>query len=133
MEPEDLINYGLIPELVGRLPVISPLTDLDREALIRILKEPKNALIKQYAKMFELEGINLKFEPEALEAVADTALKRGSGARGLRAVLEDAMLELMYEAPSRKDIDEVVITRKVIDNKEEPIFSLKSRAQRKPA
>jgi ATP-dependent Clp protease ATP-binding subunit ClpX len=133
VEPEDLINYGLIPELVGRLPVISPLTDLDREALIRILKEPKNALIKQYAKMFELEGINLKFDPEALEAVADTALKRGSGARGLRAVLEDAMLDLMYEAPSRKDIEEVVITRKVIDNKEEPIFSLKGRAQKKQA
>jgi ATP-dependent Clp protease ATP-binding subunit ClpX len=133
VEPEDLINYGLIPELVGRLPVVTALGDLDREALIRILVEPKNALVKQYAQMFEMEGVKLKVEDESLGSIADTAIKRGSGARGLRAVMEEAMLDLMYEIPSRKDVEEVVITRKVIEEKDKPLFILKGRAQKKQA
>ncbi len=127
-EPEDMINYGLIPELVGRLPVVTALCDLDRKALIRILIEPKNALVRQYERMFELEDIKLKFEPEALESIADIAIRRGSGARGLRAVIEEAMLEVMYEMPSRKDVEEVVVTRSVIEQKEEPLLILKGRA-----
>jgi ATP-dependent Clp protease ATP-binding subunit ClpX len=133
VEPEDLINYGLIPELVGRLPVVTALCDLDRDALIRILIEPKNALARQYARMFELEGVKLKIENEALEAIADIAIKRGSGARGLRAVMEEIMLDLMYELPSRKDIEEVVITKSVIEQKEKPLLLLKGRAQKKQA
>ncbi|HUU28018.1 MAG TPA: ATP-dependent Clp protease ATP-binding subunit ClpX [archaeon] len=132
-EPEDLINYGLIPELVGRLPVVAALCDLDRDALIRILIEPKNALVKQYSRMFELEGVKLKIEVEALNSIADTALKRGSGARGLRAVMEEVMLDLMYEMPSRKDVEEVMITRKVIEQKEKPLLILKGRVQKKQA
>ncbi|OGF98526.1 MAG: ATP-dependent protease ATP-binding subunit ClpX [Candidatus Glassbacteria bacterium RIFCSPLOWO2_12_FULL_58_11] len=132
-EPEDLINYGLIPELVGRLPVVTSLCDLDRDALIRILVEPKNALVRQFQKIFELEGVELKIEEEALEAIADISIKRGSGARGLRAVLEEIMLDLMFEVPSRKDVEEVVITRKVVEQKEKPLEMLKGRAQKKQA
>jgi len=133
VEPEDLINYGLIPELVGRLPVVTALCDLDRDALIRILVEPKNALVKQYTRMFELEGVRLKLENDALEAIADTAIKRGSGARGLRAVLEEVMLDLMFEIPSRKDVEEVVVTRKAIEQKEKPLLILKGRGQKMEA
>ena len=132
-EPEDLINYGLIPELVGRLPVVTSLCDLDREALIRILVEPKNALVRQFQKIFALEEVELKIEEEALEAIADISIKRGSGARGLRAVLEEVMLDLMFEVPSRKDVEEVVITRKVVEQKEKPLLMLKGRAQKKQA
>jgi len=133
VEPEDLINYGLIPELVGRLPVTTSLCDLDREALIRILIEPKNALVKQFSRMFELEGVKLKIKDEALGAIADAAIKRGSGARGLRAVIEEVMLELMFEIPTRKDVEEVVITRKAVDQKEKPLLILKGKAQKKEA
>jgi len=132
-EPEDLINYGLIPELVGRLPVTTSLCDLDREALIRILIEPKNALVKQFSRMFELEGVKLKIKDEALGAIADAAIKRGSGARGLRAVIEEVMLELMFEIPTRKDVEEVVITRKAVDQKKKPLLILKGKAQKKEA
>ena len=133
VEPEDLINYGLIPELVGRTPVVTALGDLDREALIRILIEPKNALVKQYMRIFEMEGVNLKVEDNALEEVADRAIKRGSGARGLRAVLEEVMLDLMFEIPSRKDVEEVMVTRKALKNKEKPLLILKGQAQKKRA
>jgi ATP-dependent Clp protease ATP-binding subunit ClpX len=133
VEPEDLINYGLIPELVGRLPVATSLCDLDRDALIRILIEPRNALVKQFSRMFELEGVKLKIEEKALGAIADTAIKRGSGARSLRAVIEEVMLDLMFEIPSRKDIEEVVITPKAVQQKEKPLLILKGKAQKKEA
>ncbi len=133
VEPEDLIGYGLIPEIVGRLPVTTSLCDLDRESLIRILIEPKNALVKQFSRMFELEGVKLKIKDEALGAIADTAIKRGSGARGLRAVIEEVMLDLMFEIPSRKDVEEVVITHKAVVQKEKPLMILKGRAQKKEA
>jgi len=132
-EPEDLINYGLIPELVGRMPVVTALGDLDRDALISILIEPKNALVKQYMRIFEMEGVKLKVEDEALEEVADRAIQHGSGARGLRAVLEEVMLDLMFEIPSRKDVEEVVITRGALKNKEKPMLMFKGQAQKKRA
>ena len=110
LEPEDLQRFGLIPELVGRLPVTVALDDLDEEALVRILQEPRNALVKQYQKMFELEGIGLTFDPGALRVIARQTFGRGTGARGLRAVLERIMRDLMFELPSRSDVREVVVT-----------------------
>ncbi|KWX00049.1 ATP-dependent Clp protease ATP-binding subunit ClpX [Carbonactinospora thermoautotrophica] len=112
--PEDLLKYGMIPEFIGRLPVITSVHNLDREALIRILTEPKNALVKQYQKLFELDGVELHFEPDALEAIADQAILRGTGARGLRAIMEEVLMSVMYEVPSRKDVAQVVITRDVV-------------------
>jgi ATP-dependent Clp protease ATP-binding subunit ClpX len=122
VQPEDLIKYGLIPEFIGRLPVFAPLHELDEASLVRVLTEPKNALVKQYQKYFEMENAKLKFTPEALKAVAREAIRRQSGARGLRAILEDVMMDLMYELPSRKDIKEVVATEGFILKKEEPIL-----------
>ncbi|NYI06624.1 ATP-dependent Clp protease ATP-binding subunit ClpX [Allostreptomyces psammosilenae] len=112
--PEDLVKYGMIPEFIGRLPVITSVHNLDREALLQILVEPKNALVKQYQRLFELDGVELDFDREALEAVADQALMRGTGARGLRAILEEVLQSVMYEVPSRKDVARVVITRDVV-------------------
>ena len=112
--PHDIVKFGLIPELVGRIPVIVPLNDLDKSALIRILTEPKNSLVKQYEKLFEMDGVKLTFTPEALEEVASLALKRNTGARGLRSILESAMTDIMYEIPSRDDVLEVVITPECI-------------------
>src|SRR5499427_6767181 len=112
--PEDLLKFGMIPEFVGRLPVITSVHNLDREALIRILTEPRNALVKQYRRLFELDGVDLEFTPDALEAVADQAILRGTGARGLRAILEEVLLSVMYEVPSRKDVELVVITGPVV-------------------
>jgi ATP-dependent Clp protease ATP-binding subunit ClpX len=112
--PEDLLKFGLIPEFIGRLPVIGAVSNLDREALIRILVEPKNALIKQYRKFFEFEDVELEFSDDALEAIADQALLRGTGARGLRAILEEVLLEIMYDLPSRSDIGRCVVDRKVV-------------------
>lgn len=120
--PEDLLRYGLIPEFVGRLPVIVTLNALDEKALIRILTEPKNALAKQYDKLFELDNVQLEFQPEALEAVAVEAIKRDTGARGLRAILEEVMMDIMYDIPSRDDIAKVVITKECVDKKEAPII-----------
>ncbi len=108
--PHDIVKFGLIPELVGRIPVIVPLTDLDQSALVRILTEPKSSLVKQYQKLFEIDGVTLRFTPEALEEVAKLALERNTGARGLRSILESTMTEIMYEIPSRNDIAEVEIT-----------------------
>jgi len=133
VEPEDLVRYGLIPELVGRLPVIVALDELDEEALVDILREPKNALTKQYQKMAELEDLRLKFEPEALRAIARKAIDRGSGARGLRAIIEQVMLDLMFELPSRDDIVEVVITKECVEDKSAPILILEPDSQRKEA
>ncbi len=121
VEPEDLVKYGLIPELVGRLPVIATLKELDRDDLIRVLTEPKDALIKQYQALFALDGVELEFERDALEAIADKAIKRGTGARGLRAILEEAMVDIMFSLPEYKGY-KVVITRDVIENKAEPIL-----------
>jgi len=112
--PEDLLKFGLIPEFIGRLPVIGAVSNLDREALIRILVEPKNALIKQYQKFFEFEDVELEFADDALEAIADQALLRGTGARGLRAILEEVLLEIMYDLPSRSDIGRCVVDGKVV-------------------
>ena len=112
--PEDLLKFGLIPEFVGRLPVIATVANLDREALIRILVEPKHALVKQYKRMFALDNIELEFSDDALESVADQALLRGTGARGLRAILEEVLLEVMYDLPSRTDIGKCVVDRKVV-------------------
>ena len=133
VEPEDLVRYGLIPELVGRLPVIVALEELDEDALVDILREPKNALTKQYQKMAELENLRLKFEPEALRSIARKAIDRGSGARGLRAIIEELMLDLMFELPSRDDIVEVVITQECVDDKSAPILILEPDTQRKEA
>ena len=121
VEPEDLVKYGLIPELIGRLPVIATLKELDRDDLIRVLTEPKDALIKQYQELFKMDGVILEFEKEALEAIADLAIKRGTGARGLRAILEDAMVEIMFNLPEYKGY-KVIITKDVIEKKAEPIL-----------
>jgi ATP-dependent Clp protease ATP-binding subunit ClpX len=119
---EDLLKYGLIPEFIGRLPVLTTLTELDEEALVRVLTEPKNALIKQYKKLFELDHVQLTFTTEAMQAVAAQAIERKTGARGLRAILEQSMLDIMYEIPSQPSILEVVISEDVITNKEKPFI-----------
>jgi len=129
IQPEDLLKYGLIPEFVGRLPVVATLHDLDEAALVRILREPKNAIIKQYKKYFELEKVRLKFTDDAVAAVAREAMKRGTGARGLRAVLEEVMLEVMYELPSLPGLKECIITREVILNKDRPILISEQKEQ----
>jgi ATP-dependent Clp protease ATP-binding subunit ClpX len=112
--PEDLLKFGMIPEFVGRLPVITSVRSLDRPALVRILTEPRNALVRQYQRLFELDGVELEFAPEALEAIADQAVLRGTGARGLRAIMEEVLLSVMYEVPSNPDIGRVLITREVV-------------------
>jgi ATP-dependent Clp protease ATP-binding subunit ClpX len=112
--PEDLLKFGMIPEFVGRLPVITSVANLDREALINILTEPRNALVKQYKRLFDLDGVELDFSDDALEAIADQAILRGTGARGLRAILEEVLLSVMYDIPSRKDVARVVISREVV-------------------
>jgi ATP-dependent Clp protease ATP-binding subunit ClpX len=124
VEYEDLLKFGLIPEIIGRLPVICALEELDLNALKSILTKPKNALIKQYQEYFRLENVELVFEDEAIEAIAQIAINRGTGARALRSILESAMMEIMYEAPSRKNLDKCIITKDVIVNKAEPRFIL---------
>jgi ATP-dependent Clp protease ATP-binding subunit ClpX len=121
-QPEDLLKFGLIPEFVGRLPVLASLSELDEAAMVRILKEPKNALIRQYQKLFKFEGVNLKFTEEALVAVAQEALKRKTGARGLRSILESAMLNIMYDLPTMEKVRECLISAEVILKREEPII-----------
>jgi ATP-dependent Clp protease ATP-binding subunit ClpX len=112
--PEDLLKFGMIPEFIGRLPVITSVNSLDRDALIQILTEPKNALVRQYRRLFELDGVDLDFSDDAMEAIADQAILRGTGARGLRAIMEEVLLSVMYDIPSRKDVARVVITREVV-------------------
>jgi ATP-dependent Clp protease ATP-binding subunit ClpX len=133
VEPDDLLRYGLIPELVGRLPVVVPLEALDEEALVRILKEPKNALTKQYQKLFELETVRITFEESALRAVAQKALKRGTGARGLRAILEEILLNVMFDLPSRDDVVEVRVTEACIVNGSPPMLEIAPKRQKKEA
>ncbi|MGB7211147.1 MAG: ATP-dependent Clp protease ATP-binding subunit ClpX [Gemmatimonadales bacterium] len=130
VEPDDLLRFGLIPELVGRLPVTVSLDALDEDALVRILVEPKNALTKQYAKLFDMEDVGLTFDPDALRAVAAKALKRGTGARGLRAILETIMTDIMYELPGRDDVREVVITPESV-NERKALLVLTERARAK--
>jgi ATP-dependent Clp protease ATP-binding subunit ClpX len=133
VEPEDLQRYGLIPELVGRLPVTVALDELDEDALIRILQEPKNALIKQYEKMLELENVGLTFEPAAIKAIAAKTLNRGTGARGLRAVIEELMRNILFEIPSRTDVREVVITTESVEEKIPPLLVLHPEVEKKEA
>jgi ATP-dependent Clp protease ATP-binding subunit ClpX len=124
--PDDLMKYGLIPEFIGRLPIISTLHELDESALVEIFTAPKNSIQKQYTKMFELEGIKLKFTADAIRCIAKEALTRESGARGLRSIVEHIMLDLMFEIPSREDISECIITDEVIKNNKNPVLILKS-------
>ena len=118
--PEDLMKYGLIPEFIGRLPVMATVDDLSKDDLVRILTEPKNALTKQYARMFEMDDVELVFTPDSLEAISEQALKRSTGARGLRAIMEEVLLNTMYDLPSRDDIERVLIDRDVVENKVNP-------------
>ncbi len=127
--PTDLLRYGLIPEFVGRLPVVATLDALDEDALVKILTQPKNALIKQYQKLFEMEHVKLKFTDGSLVAIAREALRRKTGARGLRSILENAMLDIMYEVPSQTMVKEVVINEDVISRREKPIIVYENMAE----
>ncbi len=131
--PEDLIKFGLIPEFIGRLPVVASVTNLDKESLVQILSKPKNALVKQYTRLFEMDGVELEFTEDALEAIADQAIHRGTGARGLRAIMEEVLLPVMYDIPSRDDVAKVVVTKETVqDNVLPTIVPRKpSRAERR--
>ncbi len=133
VEPDDLLRFGLIPELVGRLPVTVPLEGLDEDSLVRILQEPKNALTKQYSKLFDLEEVKLTFEPSALRAIAGRALKRGTGARGLRAILEELLTDVMFDLPTREDVVEVKITESSVLNGTAPLLELAPTKRKKEA
>jgi len=129
VQPEDLLKFGLIPEFIGRLPMIATLHELTEEALVDILTKPRNSLVKQFQKLFEMDGIKLKFHKSALTAVARRAIERESGARGLRAILEEAMLDIMYDVPSKQGIKEVVISEDVILKSEAPIIVYQKEAE----
>jgi ATP-dependent Clp protease ATP-binding subunit ClpX len=129
IQPEDLLKYGLIPEFVGRLPVLATLDELSEKALVDIMVKPKNALVKQYTKIFEFENVKLKFQPGALKAVAKEATKRKSGARGLRAILEDVMLEIMYDIPSQENVKECVVGEDVISKREKPLILYENKTK----
>ena len=131
VEPHDLIKYGLIPELVGRIPVIAPLHDLDKAALIKILTEPKNAIVKQYQKLFDMDGIELEFTNDALDEIANYAIERKTGARGLRSIMEDILSKVMFEAPSDKSITKITINREAVQKKKEPIIARSSKKRSK--
>src|SRR5215217_1850978 len=131
VEPDDLLRYGLIPELVGRLPVAVPLEALDEDALVKILKEPKNALTKQYGKLFDLEEVKLSFEESALRAIAQKALKRGTGARGLRAILEEVLTDVMFDLPSREDVTEVKVIESTVTSGAPPLLEISPKRQKK--
>lgn len=133
LEPEDLVRYGLIPEFVGRLPVIATLEELDSDALISILTEPKNSLTKQYSKLFDMEGVEVDFRDDGLRAVAEKAMERKTGARGLRSILESVLLDTMYDIPSMEDVSKVVIDESVIRGESEPLLVYNSSEQRKAA
>ncbi|MGB0764761.1 MAG: ATP-dependent Clp protease ATP-binding subunit ClpX, partial [Luminiphilus sp.] len=126
LEPEDLVQYGLIPEFVGRLPVIATLEELDVDALVRILTEPRNALTKQYAKMFDMEGVEIDFREDGLRAVAERAMERKTGARGLRSILENVLLESMYNVPSQQNVAKIVVDESVIQGESEPLLVYES-------
>ena len=130
LQPEDLLKFGLIPEFVGRLPVTVTLEELDEKSLVRILTEPKNALVKQYKELFNMDGVDLEFEDEALVSIAKKAIERKTGARGLRSIIEEVMLDIMYEIPSRDDVEKCVITKETIENKVEPTLVLSDRKKK---
>ena len=127
MEPQDLLTYSLIPEFVGRLPVVGTLHELDRSALVQILTQPRNAITRQYQKLFEYENVKLRFNDDALEAIGESALERQIGARGLRMIIEELMLDLMYSLPNQKKLRECVITREIVDAKDK-LLSLLEKA-----
>jgi ATP-dependent Clp protease ATP-binding subunit ClpX len=129
--PQDLLKYGLIPEFVGRLPILVSLHSLDRDALVKILKEPKNSLVKQYQKLFDMDDVELEFEDEALEAIADKAIARNTGARGLRAILEEIMLDVMYEIPSRDDVEKCMINKESVEKKEPPQLTINENKKKR--
>jgi ATP-dependent Clp protease ATP-binding subunit ClpX len=126
--PEDLIKYGLIPEFIGRLPVVASVTNLDMDSLVKILSKPKNALVKQYTRLFEMDNVELEFTEDALEAIAEQAIHRGTGARGLRAIMEEVLLPVMYDIPSRDDVAKVVVTKETVKDNVLPTI-----VPRKPA
>jgi ATP-dependent Clp protease ATP-binding subunit ClpX len=129
VEPDDLIKFGLIPEFVGRLPVTAVLNSLNEEALLAILTEPKNAIVKQYKKLFRMEGVELEFEPDALKEVVKKAITKGTGARALRSILEEIMIEIMYKLPSKQNISKCIITKNVINKKDQPVYISESAKQ----
>ncbi|HAZ23069.1 MAG TPA: ATP-dependent Clp protease ATP-binding subunit ClpX [Firmicutes bacterium] len=129
--PEDLLKFGLIPEFVGRLPVVVSLDALDEEALVKILTEPRNALVKQYEKFLDLDGVELTFDPEALNAIAKRAMAHKTGARGLRAIIENIMMDLMYELPSRTDVRKCLITKEMVESKAQPVLTIETRKKKK--
>ncbi len=131
VEPEDLLQFGLIPELVGRLPVVATLDDLDMDSLIGILLKPKNALLKQYQKLLEMESVALTFDDEAVSAIARRSQARKTGARGLRAVVEETMLEIMFDIPSRRDVEEIVVTRETVEERKPPLYVLRNEPRKK--
>ncbi|HAK63758.1 MAG TPA: ATP-dependent Clp protease ATP-binding subunit ClpX, partial [Alphaproteobacteria bacterium] len=133
LEPEDLLAFGLIPEFVGRLPVLATLTDLDEAALVDILTKPKNALAKQFQRLFEMENVKLTFSDEALKAIAKKAISRKTGARGLRSILESILLDTMYELPSFDSVEEVVISGEVVEGKASPLYIHSDRDRREDA
>ncbi len=127
LQPEDLLRFGLIPEFVGRLPIMVTLEELDEESLVRILTEPKNSLVKQYKELFSMDGVTLEFEKEALHLIAKKAIERKTGARGLRSIIEETMLDIMYDIPSRDDIEKCIITKDMVENKVEPTLVLSDK------
>lgn len=133
LEPEDLPKFGLIPEFVGRLPVIATLTDLDEAALVTILTEPKNALVKQYQRLFEIEGVKLTFTADALTAIAKRAIKRKTGARGLRSIMEDILLDTMFELPGLEGVEEVVVNEEAVNSGAKPLLIYTEVTKKKDA
>ena len=131
LQPEDLLKYGLIPEFIGRLPVAVALEELSKESLVRIIKEPRNSLIKQYTRLFEMDGVELEIEDEAIERVAEKALERKTGARGLRSIFESVMTDIMYEIPSRSDVSKCIITKETIDNISQPVLVFAEDSEKK--
>ena len=129
--PQDLMKYGLIPEFIGRVPVTVTLEGLNQEALVRVLKEPKNALLKQYWKILNMDGVDLSFSDDAIEAIASLAIDRNTGARGLRSILEEIMLDIMYEIPSRKDIERCLITKECITESKPPELTLSMKPKKR--
>ena len=130
VRPEDLMKFGLIPEFIGRLPIVVTLDKLDEDALVKILTQPKNALVKQYIKLMELDGVELSFEDEALKAIAQRAMQQKSGARGLRAIIEKALLDTMFDLPSRKDVTACAVTREVITDGAKPALTVAAHASK---
>ncbi|OPZ76087.1 MAG: ATP-dependent Clp protease ATP-binding subunit ClpX [Alphaproteobacteria bacterium ADurb.Bin438] len=130
VQPEDLLKFGLIPEFIGRLPVCATLDDIDKETLVEIIEKPKNSLIKQYKKLFSFEGVDLTFTEDAILAIAKKALERNTGARGLRSIMENILLETMYELPAIEGVEEVVINDKVVDGDAEPLMIYAEKARK---